>query len=273
MRCVSPLCDAGERLKHVQNFMYRMQLSGYQKEQRVNVYKAAKKRYDQQIKNNIEGITPLYRSKQWNRKERCREKELRKKSWCGKYEATYFVQATPGSQLAKQCQKVFRNCNLNISVTERSGRTIKQMLMKSNPFASPPCSCEVCHASAKRICRVRECVYELACSLCGVRYIGETCRSLYERYLEHMTMLKRRDKNSALFQHSEEKHKADVRQIKWNVKVLQRCPGDPALRQATEATLIRINKPELNRKVDFGDSNRARRRLATSTSVPLIDVE
>ena len=37
--------------------------------------------------------------------------------------------------------------------------------------------------------------------------------------------------------------------------------------------LIRINKPELNRKVDFGDSNRARRRLATLTSVPLIDVD
>ena len=107
MRCVSPLCDAGERLVHVQNFMYRMQLSGYQKEQRVNVYKAAKKRYDQQIKNDSEGITPLYRSKQWNREERCHEKRLRKKSWCGKYQATYFVQATPGSQLAKQCQKVF----------------------------------------------------------------------------------------------------------------------------------------------------------------------
>ena len=88
-----------------------------------------------------------------------------------------------------------------------------------------------------------------------------------------MTMLKRQDKNSALFQHFEEKHQADVRQIKWNVKVLQRCPGDPALRQATEATLIRLNKPELNRKVEFGDANRPRKHVVTVTSMPLIDVE
>ena len=262
MRCVSPLCDPAERTKHVQHFIHRMQLSGYSQNQRAIVYKAAKKRYNQQLKNHNDGVTPLYRSKQWHHKERTISKRVKKATWCSS-EATYFVQSTPGSQLARQCQKVFRQCNLDICVIERPGKTIKQMMTKSNPFGGRECRCEVCAQSSKPICRVRECVYEIACSLCGVCYIGETSRSIHERYREHMSLFNRGIASSTFFQHAAEKHQGDAEQVKWKVKVLQRCPGDPALRQATEATLIRTRDPELNRKAEFGDSNR--RRIVTST--------
>ena len=262
MRCVSPLCDPAERTKHVQHFIHRMQLSGYSQNQRAIVYKAAKKRYDQQLKNHNEGVTPLYRSKQWHHKERCINKQM-KKNERGRYEATYFVQATPGSQLAKQCQQVFRQCDLDICVIERPGKTIKQMMTKSNPFDGPECKCEVCAVSNKPICRVRECVYKISCSLCGACYIGETSRSMHERYHEHMSLFNRGIASSTFLQHTAEKHQGNAGQVKWMVKVLQRCPGDPGLRQATEATLIRAHDPELNRKAEFGDSNR--RRIVTST--------
>ena len=151
MRCVSPLCDPAERTTHVQHFIHRMQLSDYSQNQRAIVYKAAKKRYNQQLKNHNDGVTPLYRPKQWQAKQRCANKMLKKRNWCS--EATYFVQATPGSQLAKQCQNVFRQCNLDICVIERPGKTIKQIMTKSNPFNGPACKCEVT-VSNKPICRV-----------------------------------------------------------------------------------------------------------------------
>ena len=181
---------------HVQYFIHRMQ-SGYSQNQRAIVYKAAKKRYDQQLKNHDDGVTPLYRPKQWQAKQRCANKRLKKRNWCS--EATYFVQATPGSQLAKQCQNVFRQCNLDICVIERPGKTIKQIMTKSNPFNGPACKCEVCAVSNKPICRVRECVYEISCSLCGVCYIGETSRSMHERYREHMSLFNRGIASSTFF--------------------------------------------------------------------------
>ena len=56
MRCVSPHCDPSERQRHVQEFLYRMQISGYNQEQRVLVYKATKSKYDQQMKNHHDKI-------------------------------------------------------------------------------------------------------------------------------------------------------------------------------------------------------------------------
>ena len=60
MRSVSPLCDPSERIIHVQDFIHRMQLSGYNQEQRVSVYKAAKTKYDKQLKDHEEGVSELY---------------------------------------------------------------------------------------------------------------------------------------------------------------------------------------------------------------------
>ena len=267
MRCVSPHCEPAERTKHVQHYMHRMQFSGYCQKQRVAVYRAAKKKYNQQFASNEEGTVPLYRSKQWNRTERNKAKRLKKRNWCGKTDATFFVDATPGSQLSKQFQNVFRKCNLNVRVIERSGRTIKQMLTKSNPFQKSTCECLVCSASGKSICGVRDSVYEISCSVCCHKYIGETSRSLKERYTEHMMLYKRKVQSSVLFQHVQEKHPIDSERVVWKVKILKRCPGDPSLRQATEATYIRNTKPELNRKCEFGDSNRPR---VGTTAVPIM---
>jgi len=204
MRCVSPHCEPTERTKHVQHYMHRMQFSGYSQEQRVAVYKAAKKKYNNQLESNEEGVVPLYRSKQWNRMERSKAKRLKKRDWCEKSDAAFFVDATPGSQLSKQVQNVFRKCNLNVCVIERSGRTIKQMLTKSNPFQTTSCKCIVCLASGRNICHVRDCVYKISCSECSHKYIGETSRSLKERYMEHMMLYKRKAKSSVLFEHVQE---------------------------------------------------------------------
>jgi len=267
MRCVSTLCDSSERDKHVQTFIYRMQMSGYGQDERVSVYKAARAKYDQQVKNDMDGTCPLYRSKQWRQQRRMQERSTKRKTWYGeKYDAVYFVQATPGSQLADQCQKVFQRCDLKVKVVERTGRTIKQLLVKSDPMNKGECKCRICAMAGKQICKVRECVYEMTCSLCHQQYIGETSRSLYERYNEHMMLLQREDINSVFFKHTQQHHKEEAASVTWRVKILARCPGDPALRQATEATYIYNKRPVLNGRGEFHDSGRTRQQRVTSVA-------
>ena len=107
MRCVSPHCEPAERTKHVQHYMHRMQFSGYCQKQRVTVYRAAKKKYNQQLASNEEGTVPLYRSKQWNRTERNKAKRLKKRNWCGKTDATFFCRCNPWKSNVKAVSKCF----------------------------------------------------------------------------------------------------------------------------------------------------------------------
>ena len=49
-------------------------------EERVKVYRLAKRRYEKMLRKDAEGETPLYRGKNWNRSERMKGKELKKKT-------------------------------------------------------------------------------------------------------------------------------------------------------------------------------------------------
>ena len=95
MRNVSTMCSTTERNQKIQFFLARMQHSGYGKEERIEVYRAAKRKYKEMIWKDIEGITPLYREKTYRRIERAEEKEKKKRSWfkTGKEEAeaVFFV--------------------------------------------------------------------------------------------------------------------------------------------------------------------------------------
>ena len=125
-----------------------MQYSGYGVEERVKVYRLAKRKYDEMLRKDAGGEIPLYRGKNWNRSERLRAKELKKKTWFkGKrdvLDAVFFVKATPGSALAEKCKMEFKRSDLRINVVERTGRSVKSCLVKSNPFKKVGCSRESC---------------------------------------------------------------------------------------------------------------------------------
>ena len=103
MRNVSFQCPDDERKQHVQHFVQRMQYSGYDQQQRVQVYKKAKRRFENIIEKDKKGECPMYRSKCWERVRRDREKADMKKTWYkkGGYETVLFVDATPNNELAK----------------------------------------------------------------------------------------------------------------------------------------------------------------------------
>ena len=65
-----------------------------------------------------------------------KEKERKKRTWFkgDGSNAVFFVDATPESVLAERCREEFRKAGLKVKVVERSGRSIKSKLVKSNPF-------------------------------------------------------------------------------------------------------------------------------------------
>ena len=175
------------------------------------------------------------------------------------------MEPSPGRELAKECRKIFKQCELRIKIVERSGTSIKRLLTKSDPLSKGGCAgeeCDVCNHSTQKICKVRESVYEILCTECDTSYVGETSRSLQERFKEHLLKYRRKDKDSVFYRHSIENHHGV--QPDLFIRILARCPGDPTLRQATEATYIKALNPSLNGKCEFGNMNISRNKKKTS---------
>ena len=98
MRNVSPLYPEEERTGHVQEFIHRMQYSGYSVLERIDVYRNARRRYETILENDKNGIIPMYRGKFWHLQERTKEKREKADNWYrkGRFDTVMFADATPG---------------------------------------------------------------------------------------------------------------------------------------------------------------------------------
>ena len=283
MRNVSRKCNPGERLQKVQSFMNRMQFSGYTKKERYEVFTKAKKRYDEMLRKSAENVKPLYRSKTWHKEERNIVKRDKKNNWYSKdgSEAVFFVDTTPNEELANLCREVFKSQGVKVKVVEKVSSTVKNSLTKSNPFKELGCrqeSCKVCKTGDEVDCKARDVVYKITCKgkdkdgeICkGVDYVGETARSIAERFREHLSVINSHQevtrKKSFLYEHLREKHDGKVPPL--GIQVIRRCFADASLRQAMEATIIRDEDPILNRKEEFNNEprKRCRKRVKNVTS-------
>ena len=269
-RNVSPYNDYEERKIHIQYFIKRMQMSGYSPEERMEVYLRAKSKFDSMVKKDKDGEIPLYRPREWKRTERLKDKENKKRNWFkrGGYESVIFIDATPGSQLTRACQRVLNEIGLKIRVVEKSGPSLKRKLVKSNPFPTQPCKtgfCYLCESGSKVKCSKREVVYKIQCKTCkgkkGV-YIGETSRSIKERLNEHYTKINNMDSSSVFIQHMKEEHGGLIQELE--VKIISTHPTDPTSRQINEAVRIKEEKPDLNAKDEWGNSNAPRKTAESS---------
>eukprot|EP00794_Sanderia_malayensis_P018543 gene18543-20404_t len=168
MRNVSLQCPESERQKHVQNFIKRMQFSGYDQQECVKVYTTAKRKYEQIIEKDRKGECPMYRGKLWQRERREKAKIKKKRTWYekGGYETVLFVDATPNEELARECQRIVNQSELKIKVIEKAGKSLKESLVLSDPFKNKTCEdndCKVCKHDPKANCKVRDVVYEISC--------------------------------------------------------------------------------------------------------------
>ena len=274
MKNISVMCPPEERKSKIQEFVDRMQYSGYTKSEKATVYKRAKMRYEKALEDSNSGLTPLYRSKKWNRNERRNQKEQKRTNWFRNdgSDAVFFVEATPNGELAEACQKEFKDAGLKVKVVERSGSAIKRSIVRSNPFKKKSCErnrCEVCE-NHELDCKTREVVYRISCigtnktgEICqGVFYEGDTSRSIGERFPEHAELMKSTEestrKRSFIYEHAKEEHNGRMPPVK--VEVVAQCHGDPGLRQAMEAVRIRELKPPLNGKEEWTNQPRKRKK-------------
>ena len=206
-----------------------MQYSGYSQADRITVYKKAKERFERMVKDDKDSETPLYRGKMYQQATREKEKVNKRRNWYGKggHETVMFVDSTPGSKLAKEFREVLHSCDLKIRVVERTGDSIKNLLARSDPFHTKTCqttSCKVCSSFPKISCKTRDSVYKVTCKGCGEFYIGETARSIGERYEEHCSQHMNRRDSSVFAPHFKQKH-GGVQQL-LDLKLLKTCPGD-----------------------------------------------
>ena len=67
------------------------------------------------------GIRPIYRARDWKRKERRKEKREKAKNWykTGGKESVLFVTATPGSELKELLRKEIEKSKFKIKVVEK----------------------------------------------------------------------------------------------------------------------------------------------------------
>ena len=111
-----------------------------------------------------------------------------------------FVSQTHNGTLAKRLQKVENRISKltgeRIKIVERSGTSVKQMLIKSNPWAGRPCGRDKClsclNSEKPQNCFAKGVVYDINCMKCKEmadegeeipvsKYTGQTSRSLYQR--------------------------------------------------------------------------------------------
>ena len=218
----------------------RMQFSGYDKKFRYEVITSALAAYRKMIEKDERGECPLYRPREWNRRERQREKGKKKKGWYkkGGYESVIFVPCTPKSELANKFKQTIKESNAKIKIIEKSGRTIGDMLRTSDPRKKKKCErvdCPVCTTGGKGNCKALDVNYKMTCE-CDDLYKGTTTRSGYIRGNEHLKELNEKSENSDIWRHCVENHDGHVK--KFKIDIIETFRRDPLLRQVSEAMRI-----------------------------------
>ena len=195
---------------------------------------SALKKYDEKVSSG----TVLHRHQG--------KKMVDKRDWYkreGKYDSVMFVEATAGSELRKEVEKIVRKQKVKIKVVERVGTTVKRLLQKSNPFQRQGCGreqCVVCDSGCGVDCRTRGVVYELWCKECKRKYRGQTGRAVYCRVKEQVS--EGGDDEKPLKRHKELYHGGD--DVEVGCRILSQSFGKPSRRMISEAVYIDELKDE-----------------------------
>ena len=261
--CSSRL-DEQTRNGHINDFMKRIQFSGYNKEMRYDVYNSAKKAFEKMKNAARDGTRPIHRPKNWKRAERREAKETKKRTWykSNGAESVIFVPCTPNAQLKRRYTEVIRKTNFMIKVVEKSGTKLKDILHKKDPFRRNTCGredCFVCTSGGKGslICDRENITYRITCNeKCGEKdiYKGESSYCAYTRGLEHLAKFAHRDKDSILHKHCEIHHGG--RQVEFTMDIIGTFHRDSMKRQIREGIEIEMTNPKrlMNTRAEWNPS-------------------
>ena len=280
LRC-SPELPWKQTRQHIEEYVLRMQFSGYDETVRREVVRSAIVAHEKIKKKVARKERPLYRTKEWRQKERMKEKREKKTSWYrkksrsrgndikGEYKSVLFVQPTKGSVLKHKYEEVIGKSKCSVRVIERAGRSVIQKIQRSYPFVKKKCDyndCFVCMSEGKGNCQRENVNYEVECTRegCEYRYQGESARNSYCRGREHLKGLEKRDADSVFVEHIRNVHNNDFQTNErcYGFKMSVRATHRNAMeRQITEAIRIDMsNKPSMNRKTGYRVNNVLRLR-------------
>ena len=244
------------REKGIKDYAVKLKNSGYVKKYISEIIESGFAAFDKQLKANDEGVTPLYRPREWNRETRDKEKKQKVSNWfkTGGFEHKLLIPSTPNGELKKLIEKntELLNTKLKIKLIEESGIPLLNVLQKNVAKNDKlPCedieNCLQCSNDDIGKCRISYITYKLEClePECPFIYFGETNRNGYSRGSEKNSQSKTITgiEKSVISSHAFTHH--DGKEIKVKMKMLNRYRADPTGRQNAEAILIRNSSKDI----------------------------
>ena len=171
------------------------------------------------------------------------------------------IPSTPSSELLHMLRKVVEDeaqPGLKFKIVERGGTMVKWDLQRTNPTATGGCDsgdCQACQVDKGKggPCRKSNVLYQFACQQCPpdrqAVYIGETARNLYSRGREHFRNYQKKQPESFIYKHQEDRHNGV--DATFEAKVVSSYQ-DCLSRQISEGVQIRrSNNVVLNSKAEW----------------------
>ena len=192
--------------KCLEDYMKKLQNSGYDQKYRKEILASGKNGFQKQKKADKDGKTPLYRPKGYQRQERATKKKASKRTFfrLGGYDSYIMVPATKDSKLKKTIDEKLKRLNLTkkVKIIEKPGPKFFDKLKilnrkpKINNCKDPNCLIQKTQNGGN--CKINEIVYSIICKECGDRYTGETSRNGHSRSIEHVKDAKSENKKKSL---------------------------------------------------------------------------
>ena len=255
---------------HVSEWMKKVQLSGYNKKFRYEIVDSAIKAYKKIYDEDLNKVKPIYRQRDYRKKERKETKMKKKKDWYekGGYKSVIFVPSTPESTLKRKYDCVIKETGMRFKVVEKAGKQLKRILQSSNPFQKEGCNdalCFVCRNGNKGNCRRNDIKYHVECQRenCGKIYHGETSKNAYTRGREHEADYRLHSEKSHMWKHCVLDHDGEEQTFTMHIDKTFR--KDPLLRQITEAIAIQDTGEErrMNSRAEWRQPRVPRIRIGT----------
>ena len=224
--CCSDNLDGDKKVKVMEDFARMLMRSGYSEKFRFEVISDALRGHQKMKKREEEGGQPVDRPRDYDEVGRRRKKNEKASRWFRKEqrgssirEGVIIIPPTPESTLAKAlkrvCEEELKGSKISLSVQERGGKQLGQLLGTSVPGANnmKHCgrqTCFTCSTGQEGVCRRTGVGYQIICNICArtvaSEYAGESGKNLFCRGEEHAADAKRKAADKPLWKHILEKH-------------------------------------------------------------------
>ena len=246
-------------------------------------YRLARDTLKARIKKKLTEKTKWYKTKKSGEREKPYEnrggktkRKINKSGTKNTVKAVVFVPRTRGGELARELRdkeyELEKLTGYRLKIVERAGVSLERLLHQSNPWQGEICgrdSCMLCQTKLTseeqpKSCYKRNAVYQISCSECDALaktdetkmrslYIGETCRSSFERGREHLDAREDLKPDSHMLKHVLLHHeeKQDEVHFDMTIKKFHRSAFERQVHESVIIQASRNNSNLMNSRAEF----------------------